>query len=74
VDSIASEHFSKRFVEKGLSIFSPVTYRGVSCKGLEKSFADLGGSMVIKVPDSNAGRVQVGNLRSSGRGLFLCCP
>lgn len=56
VASIAYEHFNKRFAEKGLSIFTPVTYRGVTYKGLEKSFADLGGSMVIKVPDSNAGQ------------------
>ncbi|HSI76382.1 MAG TPA: hypothetical protein VK957_10815 [Lunatimonas sp.] len=56
VASVAYDRFNAEFADKGLSIFTPTTYRGVPYEKLEDSFHSLGGSMVIKVPDSNAGQ------------------
>jgi hypothetical protein len=54
--SIAYEAFNKEFEQKGISIFTPTTFRSVPFDKLEESFDALGGTMVIKVPDSNAGQ------------------
>ncbi|MFC4873246.1 hypothetical protein [Negadavirga shengliensis] len=54
--SIAYETFNKEFEQKGISIFTPTTFRSVPFDKLEESFEALGGTMVIKVPDSNAGQ------------------
>lgn len=56
VASRAYDVFNRQFMEKGIRIFTPDTYRNVSYQELPNYFEKLGGSMVIKVPDSNAGQ------------------
>ncbi|MGY6559810.1 MAG: hypothetical protein ACXIT9_11090 [Nitritalea sp.] len=56
VASEAYDAFNEAFAEKGLSIFTPQTVRDVPYEDIEKHFHALGGAMVIKVPDSNAGQ------------------
>ncbi|MDO9552772.1 hypothetical protein [Rhodonellum sp.] len=56
VASRAYDDFNRKFADKGISIFTPSTFRNVSFYELERHFEMLGGSMVIKVPDSNAGQ------------------
>ncbi|WP_194777608.1 ATP-grasp domain-containing protein [Pararhodonellum marinum] len=56
VASRAYDKFNEDFQEAGLSIFTPTTYRNVAFDQLEEHFKALGGGMVIKVPDSNAGQ------------------
>jgi hypothetical protein len=56
VASKAYDKFNKRFKEKGLEIFTPKTFRNVKLKELTDYYHKLGGCMVIKVPDSNAGQ------------------
>jgi hypothetical protein len=56
VASKAYDVFNDSFEEKGICIFTPETYRNVSHSELKDYFYKLGGSMVIKVPDSNAGQ------------------
>jgi hypothetical protein len=52
----AYETFNEKFSESGISIFTPKTFTNVSYTDLNKYFKILGGGMVIKVPDSNAGQ------------------
>jgi hypothetical protein len=52
----AYETFNKKFSESGISIFTPKTFTNVPYTELKKYFTLLGGGMVIKVPDSNAGQ------------------
>ncbi|MCH7399384.1 hypothetical protein MM236_15385 [Belliella sp. DSM 107340] len=56
VASAAYDRFNEEFKDKGISIFTPDTYRKVKYSELDHHFDLLGGSMVIKVPDSNAGQ------------------
>lgn len=56
VASRAYDTFNKTFKDKGINIFTPITYRNIRWDELEAYFDKLGGSMVIKVPDSNAGQ------------------
>ena len=56
VASRAYDLFNKEFEDKGFRIFTPTTYRNVPYSKLQEHFEQLGGSMVIKVPDSNAGQ------------------
>lgn len=56
VASAAYDSFNEKFADKGISIFTPITFRKVSYSELQGHFDRLGGSMVIKVPDSNAGQ------------------
>jgi hypothetical protein len=56
IASAAYDVFNKTFEDKGICIFTPETYRNIPHKELRKYFQKLGGSMVIKVPDSNAGQ------------------
>jgi len=48
--------FNKTFVNNNLSIQTPTTFLDVSFDQIADHFELLGGSMVIKVPDSNAGQ------------------
>jgi hypothetical protein len=56
VASRAYDEFNEQFTQRGIQIFTPETYRNVSYQDLPHYFEKLGGSMVIKVPDSNAGQ------------------
>lgn len=56
VASAAYDSFNEKFADKGISIFTPKTFRKVNYNELQGHFDRLGGSMVIKVPDSNAGQ------------------
>ncbi|EOZ93546.1 hypothetical protein A33Q_3498 [Indibacter alkaliphilus LW1] len=56
VASSAYDIFNEKFKDKGISIFTPKTFTKVPYEELRKYFGILGGSMVIKVPDSNAGQ------------------
>ncbi|MBS9524883.1 hypothetical protein KI659_12765 [Litoribacter alkaliphilus] len=56
VASEAYDRFNEEFESKGISIFTPKTYRNVPYGELQSYFEKMGGSMVIKVPDSNAGQ------------------
>lgn len=56
IASQAYDTFNQRFANKGIGIFTPKTITNVSFGELPKYFDTLGGSMVIKVPDSNAGQ------------------
>ncbi|MCC5921501.1 MAG: hypothetical protein LAT68_13940 [Cyclobacteriaceae bacterium] len=56
VASQAYEDFNAKFAERGIQIFTPKTYSNVPIGDLEHLFHELGGSMVIKAPDSNAGQ------------------
>lgn len=56
VASRAYDSFNEKFAAKGIGIFTPKTFTNVPYQELEKYFDLLGGSMVIKVPDSNAGQ------------------
>lgn len=56
VASAAYDSFNEEFAEKGISIFTPKTFRKVKYSELQSHLDRLGGSMVIKVPDSNAGQ------------------
>jgi len=56
VASRAYDKFNDDFKEKGIEIFTPKTYRNVPYNKLQSYLEQLGGSMVIKVPDSNAGQ------------------
>jgi hypothetical protein len=56
VASRAYDLFNEQFRDKGIQIFAPKTYRNVPYNELQAYFEKLGGSMVIKVPDSNAGQ------------------
>lgn len=56
VASGAYDHFNNEFKEEGISIFTPKTFTNVPYNELKKYFDIMGGNMVIKVPDSNAGQ------------------
>ncbi|AFL86115.1 hypothetical protein Belba_3623 [Belliella baltica DSM 15883] len=56
VASAAYDSFNEEFAENGISIFTPKTFRKVKYSELQGHLDRLGGSMVIKVPDSNAGQ------------------
>jgi hypothetical protein len=56
VASGAYDIFNEEFQTKGLQIFTPTTFREVNYEELPSYFEKLGRSMVIKVPDSNAGQ------------------
>lgn len=56
VASRAYDVFNAEFEESGINIFTPKTFTNVSYNELKKYYQILGGSMVIKVPDSNAGQ------------------
>ncbi|MBW3466712.1 hypothetical protein [Arthrospiribacter ruber] len=56
VASGAYDVFNEEFKDKGISIFTPKTFTKVPFEELRKYYDILGGSMVIKVPDSNAGQ------------------
>lgn len=54
--SVAYDDFNREFAGNGIGIFTPTTFRNIPLSELRKYFELLGGSMVIKVPDSNAGQ------------------
>lgn len=56
VASGAYDWFNEEFKNHGISIFTPKTFTNVPFNELTKYFELLGGNMVIKVPDSNAGQ------------------
>lgn len=56
VASGAYDRFNEEFKDRGISIFTPKTFTNVPYSELRKYFDLLGGNMVIKVPDSNAGQ------------------
>lgn len=56
VASGAYDRFNEEFKDRGISIFTPKTFTNVPYNELRKYFDLLGGNMVIKVPDSNAGQ------------------
>jgi hypothetical protein len=56
VASVAYEKFNRKFNDKGLQIITPLTYRKVNIDQLHDLYQQMGGNMVIKVPDSNAGQ------------------
>ncbi|SIT04506.1 ATP-grasp domain-containing protein [Belliella pelovolcani] len=56
IASAAYDVFNEQFKDKGIGIFTPKTFRKVKYAELQGHFDRLGGSMVIKVPDSNAGQ------------------
>lgn len=56
VASGAYDVFNEKFKDKGIGIFTPKTFTKVPYEELKKYLEILGGSMVIKVPDSNAGQ------------------
>jgi hypothetical protein len=67
VASVAYENFNKSFKEKGLKIFTPLTINKIAVDKLEEVYERMGGTMVIKVPDSNAGQ---GVYTITNRGEF----
>ncbi|MCH7411225.1 hypothetical protein MM239_17645 [Belliella sp. DSM 111904] len=56
IASAAYDVFNEKYKDKGIGIFTPKTFRKVKYAELQGHFDRLGGSMVIKVPDSNAGQ------------------
>jgi hypothetical protein len=56
VASAAYDRFNAEFKEHGIGIFTPKTFTNVPYDELKKYFDLMGGNMVIKVPDSNAGQ------------------
>ncbi|MGY6741439.1 MAG: hypothetical protein ACXIUQ_01785 [Cecembia sp.] len=56
VASGAYDWFNAKFKAQGIGIFTPKTFTKVPYGELKKYFEILGGNMVIKVPDSNAGQ------------------
>ncbi|WP_035805930.1 ATP-grasp domain-containing protein [Lunatimonas lonarensis] len=54
--SRAYEEFNAANSDNGIGIFTPQTFREVEINQLNGYLSQLGGSMVIKVPDSNAGQ------------------
>lgn len=56
VASKAYRKFNGLYAEKGLEIFTPETYTNVRLDQLTEYYRELGGCMVVKVPDSNAGQ------------------
>jgi hypothetical protein len=56
IASKAYDTFNAEFEESGINIFTPKTFTNVPFNELKKYFQILGGSMVVKVPDSNAGQ------------------
>jgi len=53
---LAYQKFNNLFKDKGLKINTPKTYLNVALNDIPKYFQTLGKSMVVKVPDSNAGQ------------------
>lgn len=56
VASAAYDWFNAKHKDHGIGIFTPKTFTKVPYGELRKYFEILGGNMVIKVPDSNAGQ------------------
>ncbi|MFN6946629.1 MAG: hypothetical protein ACK4ND_16900 [Cytophagaceae bacterium] len=52
----AYQKFNQQFKSRGVDIFTPQTFLNVHLNQLPEYFHQLGGCMVIKVPDSNAGQ------------------